>query len=477
MTNITALEDCRGIGFQLVQDVFRLVQANRPNDWNRPYPKLGDHFHYQELQELASFQTLRNTLQHLDIVQQKLEPHGVETLIEQVVSATLAHVEESPSTRVFDAFWEKATALIRGSETVVRTIVGLANYNAVRPEFQLNSTASIQYFGDATFREEAPRFFRSWDPYGLSEALSRTHAFRCKGALVFDIKVENTKENIQFEKYRFQCIDEMLKYTTSLRLAGFGRLLAGPWITINNPDFPFPSAIVVGESDFFDSTSEPTYQLSDDVWKRFESANELLGILRLENKKDLESYRDARNRFTRAIARFESTYKKGLWESAIVDLVIAMESLYLPKSQGGRLHVAIAASNLLGIVEAEAREVFESILAAYAIRNKYVHGEPITTGDFEKILYKLAMNAGLETTNTSSDLKWYALETVRDYARRSILALLNLHYRQEVFLTGDLERQLVQLHLDTKAKQRIQSGAQCFPLSTRPHFSTQQTVA
>ena len=158
----------------------------------------------------------------------------------------------------------------------------------------------------------------------------------------------------------------------------------------------------------------------------------------------------------------------------MVDLVIVLESLYLPKSRGGWLQVALAASNLLGTTEAETREVFENIELAYKIRNSYVHGEPILAEAWRKFVHSTARTAGVQLPSVDHDIGGYALELLRDYARRSVLALLNLHYGHQRHLSGAMEHLLLRLHLDAAARKKIQAEAGCYPLHDRPQYSAPQ---
>ncbi len=59
----------------------------------------------------------------------------------------------------------------------------------------------------------------------------------------------------------------------------------------------------------------------------------LLIPLYTEDKNDLEKNRAVRRRFRNVISRFTQTFEKGLWESAIVDIVILMELILLQTSK------------------------------------------------------------------------------------------------------------------------------------------------
>jgi hypothetical protein len=462
-------DSLRPIAQQVVHDVITVAKANRPVDWNAPFPKMGQHYYWQELNGMPSYKSLCDKLFQIGNVPQKLLRHDVNQLVESFVEATLATM---PGDTDPDAtyWWEQLCNFLVSDELSTRTVFGLSNFRTEQQGFELDPNVHVLGFGASSLREEAPKLFRVWDWHGFTSDLSQAGAFHCKGAFLFDTEEPIREGQLLNIDNHDDAIHKMLRYASALRLAGFGRLLVDPWIIAVNPDFPVTHLTVVGRSDSLGLYSGPEYVLTKPVWERFVTANTLLEKLELAPSASGEPSFRATNRFRYAILQFDGTFSQGIWESAVVDLVIVLESLYLPAAQGGWLQVALAASNLLGTNEVETREVFENINQAYRIRNAYVHGEPFEPKRWNEFIYSTIRMAGAQIQADDRELGWYALELLRDYARRSILGLLNLHFEHKILLDGSLGGQLLRLHLDNKLRTELQLKALCYPLSERPPY-------
>ena len=44
MANYSSPESLKLLGFRLVQEVLATIRSNRPTDWDRPYPQIGNHY-------------------------------------------------------------------------------------------------------------------------------------------------------------------------------------------------------------------------------------------------------------------------------------------------------------------------------------------------------------------------------------------------------------------------------------------------
>jgi hypothetical protein len=146
-----------------------------------------------------------------------------------------------------------------------------------------------------------------------------------------------------------------------------------------------------------------------------------------------------------------------------------MESLLTPNKQGGRMQLALAASNLLGATDEDSREIYDNVNRLYSIRNNFVHGEPSTQEKWEDSLLDIALGAGRqqEANLDNQEIKEYAIEIARDYARRSISSMLNLYYHAQFSPSDSLTKDLHKMHLDKNLKTKIQAAARCYSFLDR----------
>jgi hypothetical protein len=208
--------------------------------------------------------------------------------------------------------------------------------------------------------------------------------------------------------------------------------------------------------------------MDDAAWLRFQTLHSLLGKAEQEAPGDEEQGTAVGRRFASAISRFLGTFDQGYWDSVVVDLVITMESLLTPSRQGGRMQLALAASNLLGTDASEAREIFDNVSAMYRLRNQSVHGEPVTHEAWAKQILEIAHTAGSSSSQLANGTREYAFEVMRDYARRVIAAMLNLCYGANMRPSSELAAQLHRLHLDPALAQVIRSAGRVYSLGDRP---------
>ena len=266
--------------------------------------------------------------------------------------------------------------------------------------------------------------------------------------------------------YTHECIDRMLIAENSLRLAAFGRLVVGPWLSICTPAFPAHRVSAVGAPDQGQRPHEPVVRLDPDAWVRLQSLLATVTQVLAQDLSDRRKETPIQRRFRSAIYRFGDTFHQGYWDSVIVDLVIVMESLLTPNKQGGRMQLALAASNLLGTTAAESKEIFDNVTLMYRLRNSSVHGEPLTQEEWDKQILKIAQTAGSVHKSLDRGGREYAFEVMRDYARRTICAMLHLDHAgrpPSSEVTHDIHR----LHLDPTLRSDVQQAAKTYPLASR----------
>ncbi|MFX1286862.1 MAG: hypothetical protein ACFFB5_24700 [Promethearchaeota archaeon] len=114
--------------------------------------------------------------------------------------------------------------------------------------------------------------------------------------------------------------------------------------------------------------------------------------------------------FRIACSRFENTYQSKTYENRIIDFCISFEALFLkgenPQTYRGRGHlIGMSCGMLLGKDNQERNKIRTTIREMFTLRNKIVHGSPMTESLKEKI-YE------------------FGYDNVENYLRHSLVKLL-----------------------------------------------------
>jgi len=124
----------------------------------------------------------------------------------------------------------------------------------------------------------------------------------------------------------------------------------------------------------------PHYELTDENVEKFKTFWSMFKSLNIQNYSFLDV----------AIRRFNFSYERKLPEDKLIDHITAFEALYL-KGAGEELgyRLALRCAYFLGKDEGERKKIFEILKGAYNARSKIVHGEPVQSKSFNKIINKL----------------------------------------------------------------------------------------
>ena len=116
-----------------------------------------------------------------------------------------------------------------------------------------------------------------------------------------------------------------------------------------------------------------------------------------------------------AVRRFNLAYGRHNPEDKLIDIMIALEALFLKGEADGApsgIIIAIACSTLIGKNQYDRKKIKDTLMKAYKLRNKIVHGS-----EFERI------KTDSKTGSKVNVLAELILE-VENYLRESIKKLL-----------------------------------------------------
>jgi hypothetical protein len=246
-----------------------------------------------------------------------------------------------------------------------------------------------------------------------------------------DISGEHVNVTISLEAR--QTTDRLV---TTLRLFKPGTIRKGVvWVVGRQPDGHIPWEITLHEPGLhFGSLQKSPDQwyelLSSEVTTFANFRGQLLPILeKLENYPQLMI----------ATTYFEQSFEAKENRHELIDLCIAMESLFLQDEDGLSFRLALRAANLLGVDAAERAAIFKKVKDYYDVRSKVVHGDVL------KSKHLAVLNN---------------VVSLRDIVRCSLLSVFAL-------LSGpghgrDFFRQVDALNLDDEARKTFQGAASRF---------------
>jgi len=452
---------------KLASELFVFLQGRWTDSWSLGAPRVGIHYDYWDLKSLPSFGEALTAMGQLPSMADKYDEHGLEGPLGMFLELVVASAHE-PSflSRALDFWWPPFHRFLQATQVPIRLFLGLCNFEAAKPEYRLDTETTIRFFGEGSLYGALQESLLAPVPLQLRAEASDVHLIH--GAAQIDFSAPASRSILQYHHYTHECIHRMQLVQRAISLCSFGRIEVAPWIPIANPDFPVEGVSVIGAPKDVSRYQEPTVLLDDNAWARFQSLHSVITKAFHEAPTDDQPGTPVGQRFASAISRFLGTFEQGYWDSVVVDLVIAMESLLTPNRQGGRMQLALAASNLLGTSGNEATEVFENVSLMYRLRNQSVHGEPVAQQEWDNRIPEIAQTAGSTSQTVENGTRQFAFEVMRDYARRVIAAMLHLSYEANMPPSSHLTRQLHRLHLDPGLAKSIHKAAHVYSFGDRP---------
>ncbi|HUW95124.1 MAG TPA: hypothetical protein VMW58_05010 [Anaerolineae bacterium] len=282
-----------------------------------------------------------------------------------------------------------------------------------------------------------------------------------KGALlVNDIKARKDDDGRPIMRCRDDArLDERLSLL-AMRLCCDGFIYAGPLFEAELSRFPLWPAHRWDPEESRLLLVESNRQLTGTEARRLRISSRAL-------KRLANSPSGGRNRapaLRQALRRFDQSFRPADEESNIVDLVVALEALYLPEGGGElRYRMATNVANLLGHRDEQRLSIFRQVLLAYDIRNTLVHGRTRPLKDLTKHVRNFLSEAGMGRGQGQLERDLEKVGTrLRQMVRDSIQAYFGV--TQAFDRTPELDRwpdigKFNEMGFDAKARRELQKLA------------------
>jgi hypothetical protein len=469
MTKIEEHHELKSALLQLAEELVQKIQSIWSGDWSVKPPQVGTHYSYWDIKALPSFPLVAGMLGNVPGLEDKYQKSSIEKPIGAFLELTVGTLP-APALleKVFEHWWKPFINFLVAENVPIQLYIGLLNFQTGKPEYNYDNEMDICFYNDRSLANEIEHVINAPLPEPVPSTGIPLHLIHGSVRVVFRAPAKQSV--LEHRQYIDDCINRMIPIQESLFLSGFGRLIVGPWIPICNPEFPIDGVRGISYPESFPRLDEPLFFFGDPEWDRFKQIYPIVRDLRAKEDEEISEGQAIRRRILAAISRFTDTFSRGYWESVVVDLVIVMESLITPAQQGGRLPLALAASNLLGTTTQESKEVFENLLEMYKLRSQAVHGHPITQEKWDAQLSQIAFNLGIHSSILDRGVREYVFEVMRDYARRVIQYSLNLYTRDSQAPSADLTSKLHRLHFDDQLRVKVQRAAGVYTIHQRPEF-------
>jgi len=131
--------------------------------------------------------------------------------------------------------------------------------------------------------------------------------------------------------------------------------------------------------------------------------------------------------FLSAVDRFANSFRAMQLEQSVVDLIVALEALFLPANDELRYRLATYVATLLGTKDSERQQLFNQVSSGYKLRNAIVHGR--RTDQYESIAKSLRdFFPELKTKPVAEVIKHMprAVWQLQNITRRALAAYVNI---------------------------------------------------
>jgi hypothetical protein len=441
----------------------RLRQAGElPRPPSAPLQIAGHHWLEQELSDLASYKALDDYLATSGIAE-KLGNTGHRWLWHREVFPWLFIEQYSRSAGtdtydgdVFTTIYRRAESEIFSQTLTLRQIRMIHGIplppNKIRLESGLTVVPCVFHKSRETVQN---MLWHSYQPRRLDCLMLG------KGALlVNDIEARKEDDGRAIMRCRDDAwLDERLSLL-AMRLCCDGFIYAGPSFEAQLSRFPLWPAHRWDPEESRLLLVESNRQLAATEARRLRRSRSALKRLATSPSGD----RNKAPALRQALNRFDQSFRPSDEESNIVDLVVALEALYLPGSQGEmRYRMATNVANLLGHSDKQRLSIFQQVQHAYDIRSALVHRRTDPAKDLEEHSRKFlsAARVGKGQGDLERDLGRVGTELrriVRDSIQAYFAVTQALDRTPEVDKWPDT-RKFNEIGFDAKARRELQKLA------------------
>lgn len=128
--------------------------------------------------------------------------------------------------------------------------------------------------------------------------------------------------------------------------------------------------------------------------------------------------------FISALRRFSSSFRVRQIEQNIVDLIVALESLFNVQPQELRRRLATIVALSLGVNNGDRKRIYQTVSAGYVLRNAIVHGQQKPSNALTNALARFDINPYSFSNDDIKNHLWVAEREVREIVRKALRAYI-----------------------------------------------------
>lgn len=130
--------------------------------------------------------------------------------------------------------------------------------------------------------------------------------------------------------------------------------------------------------------------------------------------------------FKTALERFSSSFRVRQVNQNVVDLIVALESLFGVEHEELKRRLATNVALALGVRAVDRQSIYHKVSVGYRLRSVIVHGGRDGPRDLSRALTAFFLDSRERSGQDTSQLLWRALTDLREIVRKALRAYIHL---------------------------------------------------
>lgn len=136
--------------------------------------------------------------------------------------------------------------------------------------------------------------------------------------------------------------------------------------------------------------------------------------------------------FVSALQKFSSSFRVRQIEQNIVDLIVALESLFSVQAEELRRRLATVVALSLGVNDRERKDIYHKVFAGYQLRNAVVHGQQKPSDVLVRAIIRFYPHLKGRSAEEISENLWIAVRELREIVRKALRAYIYMRTRNDL---------------------------------------------